>query len=315
MVKTPAVPEALQPAGRRREEPSRSSLDRVGSEGHGRRVTMKTVLEVLQSTTAYFARHDIESPRLNIEQLLAHVLGKKRMELYLEFDRAVTDQELASLRNLVRRRATGEPLQHLLGNVEFLGRTFVTDKRALVPRSETEQLVEMIVTEREPVRRALDVGTGSGVIAITLAAEFPDAQVEAVDISEEALDLARENAQRLGMLERVRFSRSDLLTDVEGDFDLIVANLPYIATELLPTLAREVQHDPRCALDGGVEGLQLLRPLLATATRHLHGRIALEIGHEQATFLADELARHNYSNIRVATDYQGRSRFVFATYG
>lgn len=276
---------------------------------------MKTVLEVLQSTTVYFARHQIESPRLNIEQLLAHVLGKKRMELYLEFDRAVTEQELELLRNLVRRRAAGEPLQHLLGNVEFLGRTFLTDKRALVPRCETEQLVEMIVTEKEPVRRALDVGTGSGVIAITLAAEFPEAQVEAVDISDEALDLARENAQRLGLLERIRFSRSDLLANVEGEFDLIVANLPYVATEVIPTLTREVQHDPRCALDGGLGGLQLLRVLLATATRHLHGRLALEIGHEQASFVADELARHNYGKIRVATDYQGRSRFVFATYG
>jgi release factor glutamine methyltransferase len=276
---------------------------------------MKTVLEVLQSTSAYFGRLGIESPRLNIEHLLAHVLGKKRMELYLEFDRPLADEELELLRGLVRRRAAGEPLQHLVGTVEFFGRTFACDKRALVPRPETEQLVEMIVSERRPVLRALDVGTGSGVIAITLAAEFPEARVEAIDVCDEALELARENPQRLGLLERIHFSRSDLLDGVEREFDLIVANLPYIATELIPTLSPEVQHDPRAALDGGGGGLVLLRRLLEAATRHLRGRLALEIGHDQAGLLRDELVRHNYRDIRMATDYQGRNRFVFAIYG
>lgn len=276
---------------------------------------MKTVLEVIQATTAYFQKSGLESPRLNIEHLLAHVLGKKRMDLYLEFDHPLGDDELNPLRELVRRRAAGEPLQHLLGTAEFHGRVFACDKRALVPRPETEQLVELLLAEKPAPARVLDVGTGSGVIALTLAAAWPEAQVEAVDLSEDALALTRENAARHGLAERVRIGRSDLLAGVSGEFQLIVANLPYIASEALPGLAREVQHDPASALDGGPRGLVLIERLLAEARQHLRGRLALEIGHDQAEAVRSALAAHNYQDIHVATDYQGRNRFVFANYG
>src|SRR3982751_4991281 len=182
-----------------------------------------TVLEVLSSTTGYFQKRNIDSPRLNAEHLLAHVLGRKRMELYLAFDRPVQESELAPLRELVKRRGSGEPLQHLLGTVEFCGRSFRCDERALVPRPETEQLVELLVSHFKSeieCGRLIDVGTGSGVIALTLAAEFPKAEIVAADTSEDALMLARENAERLGLADRVRLLRSNLLENVQPEFDL-----------------------------------------------------------------------------------------------
>ena len=277
-----------------------------------------TVLEVLQSTTAYFAKREIESPRLNAEHLLAHALQRKRIELYLEFERELTEAELAPLRELVRRRGLGEPLQHLLGTVEFAGSVFLCDKRALVPRPETEQLVELLKSEiRNPKYKIVDVGTGSGVIALTLAAQFPDAEVDAVDISDEALALAGENAARLDLAGRVRFARSYLLTGVEGAFDLIVANLPYVATGDRPTLSREVLHDPAVALFAGERGDELARELIEAAGARLRpgGLLALEVGIGQAENLAALLAEKNYHDIAAIRDYGGVTRFLFGRYG
>lgn len=279
-----------------------------------------TVLEVLQSTTAYFKKRGIESPRLNAEHLLAHSLGRKRIELYLEFERVLNEAELAPLRELVRRRWAGEPLQHLLGTVEFCGRTFACDKRALVARPETEELVESLIAafrkeDSEP--RILDVGTGSGVIALSLAAALPDAEVRAVDVSEEALSLARENADRLGLMSRVHFMQGNLLEVVDGAFDLIVANLPYVATTDRPTLSREVLHDPEVALFGGATGDEIIRALITAAPRHLQpgGLLALEIGIGQSEALAAFLAEQGYRDISARQDYAGVTRFLLSKYG
>jgi release factor glutamine methyltransferase len=277
-----------------------------------------TVLEVLQSTTAYFEKRAIESPRLNAEHLIAHSLGKKRIELYLEFERPLSEPELAPLRALVRRRGQGEPLQHLLGTVEFANHVFVTDKRALIPRPETEQLVEYLCDLGWPERpRILDVGTGSGVIALSLAARFPHAEIRAVDLSEDALTLARENAEQLGIPERIQFSQGHLLEKVEGVFDLIVANLPYVATTDAAQLAPELRHDPAVALFGGPAGDELIRELIAAAPPHLRagGMLALEIGVDQQTTLGDFLAAKNYHDICSKKDYAGTPRFLFARYG
>ena len=279
-----------------------------------------TVLEVLQSTTAYFKKREVESARLNAEHLLAHSLGLKRIELYLEFERQLTEAELAPLRDLVRRRGQGEPLQHLLGTVEFCGRIFVTDQRALIPRPETEELVEMLIAEcgsRRPDLRVLDVGTGSGVIALSLTAQLPQAEVHAVDISEEALALARENAARLELSERVKFARSDLLEQVDGSFDVIVANLPYVATSDRATLSREVLRDPESALFGGPNGDEMIRALITAAPAHFRpgGLLALEIGIGQAERLSAFLAEQGYKNISSRHDSARVTRFLFATYG
>src|SRR5438105_10832021 len=200
-----------------------------------------TVLQVLQATTAYFKKHSVENPRLNAEHLLAHVLGRKRIELYLEFERVLTETELAPLRDLVKRRGEGEPLQHLLGTVEFCGLTFLCDKRAMVPRPETEELVEFLKSDiRFPISDIVDVGTGSGVIALGLAAKFTEARVLAVDVSDDALVLAKENAARPDLSGQVGFLKSRLLESVNEIFDLIVASLPYISTQYRHTLSREV---------------------------------------------------------------------------
>jgi release factor glutamine methyltransferase len=277
-----------------------------------------TVLEVLQSTTAYFKKREIESPRLNAEHLLAHTLKRKRIELYLEFERPLTEAELAPLRELVRRRGQGEPLQHLLGTVEFAGRVFLCDKRALVPRPETEELVEKLVAMKWPESaRFADVGTGSGVIALTLAAQFPEAEVHAIDISEDALTLARENAARLDLQDRVRFAKGDLLTEVEGTFDLIVANLPYVPAGDRAALSREVLHDPAVAVFAGERGDELVRDLIGAACDRLRpgGMLALEVGIGQADDLAALLAEKNYHDIAAIRDYCGVTRFVFGRYG
>ncbi len=278
-----------------------------------------TVLEVLNGATDYLTRHGVESPRLNAEHLLAHVLRKrKRIELYLEFERPLGEVERAPLRELVKARAEGRPLQHLLGTVEFFGREFATDRRALIPRPETEQLVENVLSRiPDPAARFLDVGTGTGVIALTLALERPEATVQAVDVSADALALAKENAKRHGLDTRVSFASSDLLESVSGSFHAVVANLPYISSGELPTLSREVRHDPALALDGGADGLDLVRRLVAEVPRVLvpGGLLALEIGHDQSAAVSSLLASHNYRDIAPERDYQNVERFFFAVHG
>jgi release factor glutamine methyltransferase len=274
------------------------------------------VLETLTAATGYLEKHGVDSARLNAEHLLAHVLGKKRLDLYLAFDRPLSDAERAPLRDLIRARGTGRPLQHLLGTTEFFGRSFLCDDRALIPRPETEQLIELVLAQG-PFQTALDVGTGSGVIAITLALERPDSRILATEISPDALELARENALRLAPVTPPDFQETDLLPTEASPFDRIVANLPYIATGDLPPLAREVHHDPASALDGGPDGLALIERLIRTAPPQLNpgGRLILEIGHDQSPRVKELLQTHNYRDISVHNDYQANERFVMAIYG
>jgi release factor glutamine methyltransferase len=280
-----------------------------------------TVLELLQTTTAYFAKKGVEHPRLNIEHLLADTLGKKRIELYLEFDRSLTARELEPLREKVRRRADGEPLQHVLGHWDFFGRRFKTDRRALIPRPETELLVETILKDSatcgKSANRLVDIGTGCGVLAITFALERPEFEVSAVDLSDDALALARENAEALGVLERIAFRRADLLDQIEGPFHWVVANLPYIPTADLEALPREVKFDPVLALDGGTDGLTIIKRLIESISGKIapNSMIALELGQGQAQQVRGFLADQNYRDISIRKDYQGVERLLIAKYG
>ncbi|MCX8494278.1 MAG: peptide chain release factor N(5)-glutamine methyltransferase [Chthoniobacterales bacterium] len=278
---------------------------------------MMSLLEVLKGASEFLGKQGVESPRLNAEHLLAHVLGLKRMDLYLQFDRPLGETERAPLRDLIRRRGTGIPLQHLLGSVEFCGRTFKSDARALIPRPETEQLVERALRYTS-LNSILDVATGSGVIPLTLALERPDAMINATDISSDALTLARENAVLLGV-DRIVFHEADLIPESlrQHSFDLITANLPYIPSAEISTLSREVQHDPQLALDGGADGLDLVRRLAPLAYECLTpgGHLLLEIGIDQSDEVMTCLAGHNYRDITALPDYQGILRFIEAMKG
>ena len=277
------------------------------------------LLEVLRGAESYLSTRGVENPRLNAEHLLAHTLGLKRMELYLQFDRPLGENERAPLRDLVKRRGAREPLQHLLGTVDFHGRIFASDRRALVPRPETEQLVEIAleVVKNQTAPTLLDIGTGSGVIALTLALELPAATVEATDLSPDALALAAENAARLGASERVRFQSADLLPPGNTKFDLIIANLPYIPAAEIETLSPEVRHDPLSALDGGPDGLDLIRRLIESAPDRLTpgGALLLEIGAGQADEVNALLSARKFRDISLRPDYQDIPRFALGFHG
>lgn len=278
----------------------------------------KSVLETLQSGAAWLEKRGVPEARRNMEHLLAHVLGIKRLELYLQFDRPLGESELAPLRVLLQRRGKREPLQHLIGNVDFNGNLFSTDARALIPRPETEQLVVKLLAAGPPVPapRVADVGCGSGVIGLSLALAWPESTVTLIDLHAPALELARANAASLGLAEpRVRFLQGDLLAPVAAEsFNLVVANLPYIPSGELPGLDAEVQFDPASALDGGPDGLDLIRRLAADLPERLApgGVVALEIGLGQGEAVVRILGEAGLQDARCELDFDGVDRFVFA---
>ncbi len=279
---------------------------------------MPTILDTLKKGTEYLEKYGIEDARLNMEHLIAHVLKVERMQLYLDFDRPVPEPGLASLRELTKRRSRGEPLQHILGSVEFLGLDFRSDDRALIPRPETEELASLLVSMmKNPEPRILDVGCGSGVLGLALAHHLSDLspRVTLSDVSPEALALCRENAAELDLTDSVDLVESNLLGSVSGTFDLIVANLPYIPEGEETELSREVRRDPALALYGGESGTELIERLLADALPVLAegGLLALEHGigqSEKLRILAEDLGYHP---VEARKDLNGVDRFLFAT--
>jgi release factor glutamine methyltransferase len=230
-----------------------------------------TPLKLLNWTQPFFAGKGVDAPRLTAELLLAHALGCDRVRLYLDFDKPIGDPELARYRELVKRRAGGEPTAYLTGAREFFGHRLAVDPRVLIPRPETEALAELALPALPEGGAALDLGTGSGALAIALSLARPSASVTAVDLSPEALEVARANAATLGAA--VGFLAGDLYAPLAAGqrFDVIVSNPPYVPSGELGTLQREVLREPRLALDGGADGLDLLRRVVADAPTWLKG--------------------------------------------
>lgn len=275
-------------------------------------------------------RDSTDTPRLEAEVLLAHTLGSTRAFLYAHPEHSLHPDQLADYQMLVERRARGEPLPYLTGHIEFFGLDFAVDDRVLIPRPETEVLVEAalaLIRRLSPYpstpialpgsasRPALvDVGTGSGCIAITLAVYAPQARIYVVDVSPDALAVARANARRHRVGTHITFLQSDLLTDLPEAVDLIIANPPYIAREEWPDLLREVrEYEPRLALDGGADGLERIRQLLSQAPDHLRpeGAVLLEIGATQGPSVTG-LARQAFpdADITIHSDLAGRERVL-----
>lgn len=280
---------------------------------------MLTVLEIIKRTTDFLAGRGIDNSRLNAELLIGHGLGLKRMQLYLQFERLLTETELEAVRQLVRRRGLHEPLQYVTGETEFHGLKLKTDKRALIPRPETERLTEMVISRcTVPPRRILDLGTGSGAIALALAAAFREAEVTAVDASPAALALAAENAAHCGLEGRVSWMEARWYEALAAgtEFGLIVANPPYLTAKEAAQAPVEVRDfEPREALvSGGDDGLDDLRAIVAGAPRFLAagGLLAVETGVEQHAALLPLAVGAGLVGVESARDLAGRDRFVFA---
>ena len=255
-----------------------------------------TIREVLDWTTQDFAGRGIASPRLDAELLVAKALGTDRVGLYLDLNRPLVDRERSAIRPLVARRREREPVAYILGHRDFYGRRFKVTPDVLIPRPDTETLVEHAlecIPEDAPCR-VLDVGTGSGAIAVTIAAERPLAQVTATDISEAALKIASENAERLEVAGRIRFERANLLSGAE-QYDVIVSNPPYITESEMKTLQAEVrEYEPVTALEAGEDGLDVVRALLATAepVTANGAQMLIEVGSGQAAAVVGFAAEH-----------------------
>lgn len=292
---------------------------------------MLSLLEIITKTTEFFASRGVESARLNAEHVIGHALGLKRMQLYVQFERLLTEAELDKIRPLVKRRAQREPLQHILGSVEWGGLTLKCDKRALVPRPETEELLELVLERGKGFAvstdgatqadgpRVLDLGTGTGALALAIAKAWPTARVTAVDASDDALGLAAENAASTGLAAdgRVTFLKSDWFAalPVDATFEVIVSNPPYLTDDEVAEAEPEVRlHDPRAALVAPNAGLADLQKIIAGAATRLvpGGLLALETGIAQHPVLLAALAAAGLVAGESRKDLSGRARFILA---
>jgi len=285
-----------------------------------------TLLESLNQTTKYLKDHQIESPRLDAELLLARSLNLSREGLYRNFHSPLEEREKETLEKMIQRRISGEPLQYILEHQEFWSIDFKVDPRVLIPRPETELLVEqslLILSENSlrGIPSVLEIGTGSGAIAIALAKEVKNIFLVATDISRDALDLAKENAEAAGVQHQIEFVNGDLFGPLrsskeEGPFDLILSNPPYIVHPEIGSLAKEVRdYEPTIALDGGEDGLEFYRRIISGAPFYLRegGWLLLEIGQGQSEKIAEQIKRSRvFLKPQILLDLSGIERVVKA---
>jgi peptide chain release factor 1 len=301
----------------RRARRSRRDSPRSGSSagGHVSAGADWTLMEFLRWTTDFFKQHDVPQARLDAELLLAHVLGSSRMDLYLGFDKPLGEADRARYRELIRRRAKERvPVAYLTERREFWSLAFRVTSDVLIPRPETETLVRVALDQKP--RRALEIGVGSGCISAALARELPSLEIVACDVSRGALEIARENLAALGVLERVTLVEARELGQVAGAFDLVLSNPPYVASGDLAGLAPELRHEPALALDGGPDGLDVIRQICADAPARVErpGALALEVGAGQAAAVAELLRATGAAEVETFADLAGIPRVVLGRY-
>lgn len=278
--------------------------------------------ELIDLTKRHFAARAVENPRLDAEMLLCHILGKDRVSLYVHFDQPLEEAETSAYRELVRRRAGGEPVAYLTGRKNFMGMEFAVSTDVLIPRPETELLAEAAIKYcRGKKARLLDIGAGSGALALSVLRYCPDARAVALYISVPALALAKINAERFSLAGRVEFINSDakdFLQSAGADkFDLIISNPPYIPSGEIAALPREVRKEPLLALDGGRDGLRFYRLIISRGKRLLaaKGRIFLEIGAAQAGAVSAMACQAGFANCEIIKDYAGLDRLMLLAEG
>ncbi len=287
-----------------------------------------TILTAMQWTTEYFKRHDIATARLDAELLLAHVLKMERTQLYVNFDKPIHKPELAAFRQLIQRRAKGEPIAYITGRKEFWSLEFKVNPNVLIPRPETELLVQTVLDLWAKYPKLakcmiLEIGTGCGNIAISLAKELADCRIFACDISPEALEIARENAKFHRVGNKLSFRQGDLFyafreSELKESINFIVSNPPYIPTNQLDELPAEVKYEPRNALDGGADGAYLQQKITEESLKFLapQGHLVMETGISQANYI-EQLGRNNpqWADFKTLPDYSGLARVIVGKKG
>ena len=279
---------------------------------------MITVLEVIKLSTEYLQKKGVEAPRANAEILLAEILKCKRLELYLSFDKPLAENEVQIYREAIRKRGLRIPLQYIVGNVEFYGLKLIVNENVLIPRPETELLVEKIINESDKSAslKILDIGVGSGNISLSILKNLPNTNVVAIDISESALEVAKQNAELNSLQDRIELKHFDIMKDdlnSLGKFDLIVSNPPYVSVNDFESLEPELKvHEPRIALTDNSNGISFYKSIIEASDQILNrpGKIYFELGMGQSMEVKNLFDQKGFSNITITKDYSGIDRII-----